>query len=125
MMAIKNTIHIDHLGPFVLSSRNNAYLIVAIDGFTKFAFLRAVRNTKVGPVLKFLDEIFNMFGVTQRIVCDRGSCFTSKHFNEYCNAMDIKVNNNATATPRAYGQAERYNRTILNALLISTDDERK
>jgi hypothetical protein len=37
----------------VLSSRRNAYLIVAIDGFTKFAFLKAVRNIKVGPVRKF------------------------------------------------------------------------
>jgi hypothetical protein len=73
---------------------------VIIDGFTKFAFLKAVRTTKVGPVLKFLDEIFDMFGVTQRLVCDRGSCFTSKRFNEYCNAMGIKVNYNATATPR-------------------------
>jgi hypothetical protein len=98
---------------------------VAIDGFTKFAFLRAVRNTKVGPVLKFLDEIFNMFGVTQRIICDRGSGFTSKCFYEYCKTMGIKVNYNATATPRANGQAERYNRTILNALSASTDDERK
>jgi hypothetical protein len=98
---------------------------VAIDGFTKFAFLKAVRNTKVGPVLKFLDEIINMFGVTQRIICDRGSCFTSKCFNEYCNAINIKVNYNATATPRANGQAESYDRTILNASSTSTDDERK
>jgi hypothetical protein len=59
-----HTMHIDHLGPFVPSTRKNAYLIVAIDGFTKFAFLKAVRSTKVGPVLHFLVEVFNMFGVT-------------------------------------------------------------
>jgi hypothetical protein len=68
-----------------------------------------------------------MFGVTQRItrICDRGSGFTSKRFNEYCNTMGIKVNYTATATPRANVQAERYNMTILNALSASTDDERK
>jgi hypothetical protein len=55
----------------------------------------------------------------------RGSCFTSKRLNEYCNAISIKVNYNATATPRANSQAERYNRTVLNALSTSTDDERK
>jgi transposase InsO family protein len=120
-----HTLHVDHLGPFVLSTRKNAYLIVAIDGFTKFAFLKAVRNTKVGPVLKFLDEIFNMFGVVRRIICDRGSCFTSKHFVRYCATLNIKVNHNATATPRANGQAERYNRTILDSLATSTDDERR
>jgi hypothetical protein len=67
----------------VSSTRNNAYLIVAIYGFTKFAFVKAVRNTKLGPVLNFLGEIFNMFGVTQRTICDRGSGFTSKRFYEY------------------------------------------
>jgi hypothetical protein len=112
-----HTLHIDHLGPFVSSTRRNAYLIVVIDGFTKFVFLKAVRNTKVGPVLKFLDGIFNMFGVTQRIVCDRGSSFTSKCFNDYCKGMNIKVNYNATATPRANGQAERYNRTIFKCFI--------
>jgi hypothetical protein len=39
--------------------------------------------------------------------------------------MGIKVNYTATATSRANGKAERYNRTILNALSASTDDERK
>jgi hypothetical protein len=62
----------------------NAYLIIAIDGFTKFAFLTAVPTTKLVPVLQFLDEIFNMFGVTRRIVCDRESSFTSKRIGEYC-----------------------------------------
>jgi hypothetical protein len=120
-----HTIHIDHLGPFVTSARKNTHLILAIDGFTKFAFLKAVRNTSVGPVLTYLDEIFSMFGVAQRIVCDRGSCFTSKRFISYCQTLNIKVNHNATATPRANGQAERYNRTILSCLAASTDDERK
>jgi hypothetical protein len=50
-----HTLHIDHLGLFVLSKRRNAYLIVAIDGFTKFVFLRAVRSTQRSPVLRFLE----------------------------------------------------------------------
>jgi hypothetical protein len=49
-----------------------------------------------------------MFGVTQRIVCDKGSCFASKRFNEKCNAVGIKVNYNAIATPRTSDQAERF-----------------
>jgi hypothetical protein len=120
-----HTLHIDHLGPFVSSPRKNAYLIVVIDGFTKFVFLKAVRNTKVDPLLKFLDGIFNIFDVTRRSVCDRGSSFTSKCFNDYCKRMSIKVNYNATATPRANSKAERYNTTILNALSTSTDNENK
>jgi IS30 family transposase len=99
-------------------------MLILSYGFTKLSFLKAVRNIKVGPVLQFIDEIFNMFGVTRRIICDRGNNFTSKRFGEYYKTMGIKVNYNATATPRANGQEERYNRTILNAISASTDDER-
>jgi hypothetical protein len=52
--------------------------------------------------------MFNMVGVTQRVLCDKGSCFTSKLVNENCNAMDIKVSYNTTATPRTNDQAERF-----------------
>ncbi|KAJ8953799.1 hypothetical protein NQ318_006646 [Aromia moschata] len=76
-----HTLHMDHLGPFVPSKRKNTHIITAIDGFTKFLFIKAVRSTK--------------------------------------------VNYNATATPRANGQAERYNRTILASLASTSDDERR
>ncbi|KAJ8937624.1 hypothetical protein NQ318_003741 [Aromia moschata] len=120
-----HTLHMDHLGPFVPSKRKNTHIITAIDGFTKFLFIKAVRSTKVGPVLTFLDEVINTFGVPRRLICDRGSCFTSKSFAEYCQRLGIKVNYNATATPRANGQAERYNRTILASLASTSDDERR
>uniref|UniRef100_A0A1Y1KVF7 Integrase catalytic domain-containing protein n=1 Tax=Photinus pyralis TaxID=7054 RepID=A0A1Y1KVF7_PHOPY len=93
-----HTLHIDHLGPFVTSRKKNQYLITGIDGFTKFAFLKAVRNTSVNPVITFLNDIFNMFGVVLRIVCDRGSAFTSKRFDEYCKSMGIKVQCNGDST---------------------------
>lgn len=119
-----HTLHLDHLGPFVQSTTKNAYIIIAVDGFTKFLFAKAVRTTRVGPVLVFLDGIFDVFGVPKRLICDRGSCFTSQRFAEYCRQLGIRVTFNATATPRANGQAERYNRTILAALSSSSDDER-
>lgn len=41
-----DTIHIDHLGPFVKSKKKNMYLIVIVDAFTKFVFMKAVQSTK-------------------------------------------------------------------------------
>jgi hypothetical protein len=40
-----------------MSARKNTHLNLAIDGFTKFGFLKRVRNTSVGLVLGCLDEI--------------------------------------------------------------------
>ena len=120
-----DTLHLDHVGPFVKSVRKNSYLLVAVDGFTKFVFLRAVPNTKTGPVLKFLDEVIEMFGVPRRFICDRGTAFTSKSFKEYCLTLGVKQVLCATTTPRANGQVERMNRSILSAIMASTNDENR
>lgn len=118
-----DTLHLDHLGPFVKSRKQNSYLIVAIDGFTKFVFMKAVRNTSTKPVLKFLDEICEMFGVPRRLISDRGTAFTSATFKNYCQTLNIKHVLCATATPRANGQVERMNRTILSALTSTVEQE--
>lgn len=120
-----DTLHLDHLGPFVPSRRKNTHIIVAVDAFTKFVFLKAVQSTKVGPVLVFLTNIIDTFGVPKRLICDRGTCFTSKRFSEFTRRLGVKVVLTATATPRANGQVERYNRTILSALAASVVEEDK
>lgn len=118
-----DTLHIDHLGPFTMSPKKNSYLLVIIDAFTKFTFMKAVPNTKTNPVIHYLNEIIDTFGVPRRIICDRGSAFTSKMFSEFCSGLGIKRVLCATATPRANGQVERMNRTILAAIMSSTDEE--
>ncbi|KAK9754785.1 hypothetical protein QE152_g988 [Popillia japonica] len=82
-------------------------------------------SSKTGPLLNFLDTVIENFGVPRRIISDRGSCYTSKKFEAYCRNMNIKHVLNATATLRANGQVERYNRTILASLSASTDDEER
>jgi hypothetical protein len=49
-----HTVHVDHLGPFVKTKKGNTYVFVAIDAFTKFILLYAVRNTKTNLVTKSL-----------------------------------------------------------------------
>lgn len=72
-------IHVDDYGPFV-QTKTNFYLLIVVKAFTKFVFIKPVQSTKVGPILKFWDSIFETFGVPRRIVCDRGTSFKSKQF---------------------------------------------
>lgn len=51
-----DTLHLNHLGPFVKSAKNNAYLLVVVDAFIKFVFFKVVTSTKT--VIRFLDHIF-------------------------------------------------------------------
>ncbi|KAG6462773.1 hypothetical protein O3G_MSEX013458 [Manduca sexta] len=111
-----HTLHADHLGPFVRSRRGNMYLLVIIDAFTKFINLKAVKNTKTATAIRIFEEHFSLFGAPTRLITDRGTCFTSSKFKSFVEAIGIKHILNAVATPRANGQVERYNRTILDAL---------
>jgi hypothetical protein len=53
-----DTIHIDHLGPFVSSTKKNNYLLVITEAFTKFILLKAVQSTKVGSCTLFSDNSY-------------------------------------------------------------------
>lgn len=114
--AIFHTIHMDHLGPFIKSKRGNNYILGVIDAFSKFIFIKGVRNTKSKTTIKALEEIFSVFGHPKVIISDQGSSFTSGEFKNFTGAIGTRHVCNAVATPRANGQIERYNRTILNSL---------
>lgn len=118
-----DTVHLDHIGPFVKSTRKNAYILTIVDAFTKFTILEPTKSTKVKPVLKALDQMIAIFGVPQRLICDRGTCFTSKRMANYCADLGIKLVINAVATPRANGQCEKFNDTVLSALATSSAGE--
>lgn len=111
-----HTLHIDHLGPFVKSKRGFTYLLVVVDAFTKFCFIKPVRNTHAQNVVRVLEDIFRTFRTPDRLVSDRGSCFTSHMFKKFCLNEGIKHVLNAVASPRSNGQVERYNRTILDSM---------
>ncbi|KAJ8943056.1 hypothetical protein NQ317_007787 [Molorchus minor] len=110
------SLHIDHVGPFVTSKRKNTQMLVIVDGFTKFCIIEAVKNTTTRHVIKTLKNLIDIFGVPVRVITDRGTAVTSHSFRTFCLENGIKHILNAVATPRANGQCERNNRTILASL---------
>ncbi|KAK9687924.1 Integrase core domain [Popillia japonica] len=117
-----HTVHFDHLGPFVKSKKGNSYVLAAIDGFTKHVMLRAVPNTKSETTCRLLREIIDLFGPPWRVITDRGTAFTGNAFRRLCAQHNINHVRNATATPRANGQVERLNRTLVTAIASMTSD---
>ncbi|KAK9693067.1 Integrase zinc binding domain [Popillia japonica] len=80
-----DTLHVDHLGPFVKSKRKNTYLIVIVDAFTKFVFMKAVPSSKTGPLLNFLDTVIENFGVPLHESCAVVEDRTTSEFFGHCN----------------------------------------
>ena len=75
---------LDILGPFPRAPGGYRHLYVAIDKFTKWAEVEAVRTIPAGPAVKFIKGLVSRFGVPNRIITDNGSQFTSNLFKTYC-----------------------------------------
>ena len=75
---------LDILGPFPRAQGGYKYLYVAIDKFTKWAEVEAVRTIPAKSTIKFIRGLVCRFGVPNRIIIDNGSQFTSGIFKGYC-----------------------------------------
>lgn len=111
-----HTLHLDHLGPFCKSPEGNTFMLVTVDAFTKFTWIEAVPDTSSQYVIKTLKLLMKFFGIPERIITDRGKGFTSKLMTDFCARNNIKHVQNAIACPRANGQVERFNSTILRSM---------
>jgi hypothetical protein len=63
------------------------------------------------------------FGVTNRIITDNGSQFTSDLFQEYYASIGTKIFFASIAYPRSNGQAEHANAEVLKGLKMKSFDE--
>ncbi|CAK9799271.1 Transposon Ty3-I Gag-Pol polyprotein [Anthophora plagiata] len=69
----------------------------------------------LGPLEK-REEATDICYAPKRIITDRGTAFTSKTFNEFLTNENVQHTLIAVGTPRANGQVERFNRTIVPML---------
>lgn len=111
-----DTFHIDHLGPLASTRKNYRYVFVVIDGFTKFVWLYAMKSTTAAEVIDHLKKQATVFGNPKRIISNRGTAFTSGDFQKYCQDKGIQHILTTTGIPRANGQVERVNRTLISLL---------
>ncbi|GFS86137.1 pro-Pol polyprotein [Trichonephila clavipes] len=84
------------------------------------------RMKHVDALSRYPVMIQKTFGNLIRIIFDRGSAFTSKLFNDYCDEENIHHLQIATGVPRGNGQVERIHRTLIPVLTkLSLDDSTK
>lgn len=106
----------DFVGPMTMSKKQNQYLFVVIDLFTKFVWLKPLRTAKTEHIVKFIeDEIFLKYGVCERFICDNGVQFASNDFKDFMTRYSVQID----FTPFYYPQAnpcEIANKTIVNAI---------
>ncbi|GFX54439.1 transposon Tf2-6 polyprotein [Trichonephila clavipes] len=118
-----NAYHIDHLGPLATSSKNYKFNLAVIDSFTKFVWLYPTKTASTSEVIKKLDIQKTTFGNPRFLIPDRGTTFTSDEFYTFCSEQKITLHHITTGLPRANGQVERINRTIIPVLSKMSEDD--
>jgi len=109
-------VHADHIGPFVTCHKGNKFVLVMVDNFTKFVCLFAAENTSALCTLEKIQSFVAYYGLPRRLITDRGTCFTSRVFTEYCEDNGIVHGLTSTRRPQANGQCERVNSVVTSML---------
>ncbi|CAH2085596.1 unnamed protein product [Euphydryas editha] len=120
-----HTVHIDMTGKLSGKSDRNEYASVIIDAFTKYVLLEYTQSLDSACAVKALKKAVCLFGSPQKIIADRGRCFISTEFKEFCTGHNIELHLIATGSARANGQVERVMRTLKNLLTIVENDTNK
>ncbi len=96
-------------------NRGVRYLLTVIDTFTRYAFIRMLKDKRGPTVLEAFKSILRE-AVTppQQIVSDRGTEFTNTLFEKYCTDNNIKLYKPDASTHAAF--IERFNLTFQRIL---------
>lgn len=118
-------LYIDLIGPLPRTKSGNIGILIILDHFSKFTFLRPVKKFATKPITDYLrSEIFNCFGVPEVIVTDNGSQFRSKDFANLMEKFGVKHSLTAVYSPQA-NASERVNRVINEALRSYVRDDQR
>ena len=92
-----HTINIDFLGPLP----NSKYLLVAIDQYSRYPFVKIVSSTSANCTASALEKIFSEHELPQRMISDNGRSFKSSQISAYMKNSRITHNRITPLHPRA------------------------
>ena len=119
-------VSIDLVGPLSTTPRGNKMILVLSDHFTRWRDAVAIPDSTTETVANVLDrQIFNYFGLPEKIHSDLGTQFESKLMYELCRMWKITKTRTTSYHPQGNGVVERGNKDLgnaLRALLLRRDE---
>ena len=104
-----------------VSSKNNRYILVVQDYFTKWADARPIPDQTAVRITRELVHIFAGYGIPEIIHSDQGRNFESTIFQQTMAAFGVKKTRTTAYHPQGDGMVERFNRTVLQLLRAYVD----
>lgn len=110
----------EHIDFFILLPKHYIY----IDSFSKYIIVKYLPKTDAINLENSLLSIFRIFGYPIEIVTDNGPPFSSIHFEQFAQKLNIVLTKSPAYHPQSNGLAERGVQTIKNCLKKYLSDEK-
>ena len=110
----------DLLGPLP----SGDHLLVTVDYYSRFIEVDIVRSMTADVIVSRLDNHFCRHGVPVSLRTDNGPPFNSDSFRTYLHTMGIEHIRTTPLWPRANGEVERQNRTIMKVVRAAQVEKR-
>ena len=95
-------------------NRGVKYLLMVIDVFSKYGWIRGLKDKKTETLSKAFDDIFESGRKPKMLWTDKGSEFISKHFKDFLKKKGIRLYH--TENEEKSSVVERWNRTMKNKM---------
>ena len=119
-------IGIDIVGPLPKTDRDNKYIVVAMDYFTKWPEAKALKEANAKEVALFIyEDIICRHGCPNKILSDRGTHFNNQVVEKLMEKFQIKHKFSTPYHPKTNGLVERFNKTLCEALAKLTKEDKE
>ena len=98
------------------SNRNNRYLLVVQDYFTKWPEAILIPDQTAARITKEMVKLFCTYGIPDIVHSDQGRNFERTIFHQTLEAFGIKKSHTTAYHPEGDGMVERLNRSLLQLL---------
>ena len=117
-------VFLDIAGPFAFSENRSRYLLVMVDGFSKWPVLAALRNISSYEVCKAIfQKWISVFGSPQNFHSDNGLCFSSSEMAKFCNYFGVKQHFSSPYYPMGNAIVERLIKNVKDALYCTCKEK--
>ena len=102
---------VDLLGPLP----SGEHFLVLVDYYSRWMEVDVIRTTSSKTIIHCLDAQFARHGLPRGLRTDNGSNLVSRELEEYLKEMGIEHHYTTPLWPRANGEVERQNRSLLKS----------
>ena len=115
---------LDIIGPLPITERNNRFIIVTVDYFTKWVEAEPTPTITAKDIVYFLSKVFARHGTPQCITVDNGVQFVADLTKIFLDMYDVYIKFTTTYHPESNGLTENRNKEISKEIRLLGETNR-